>query len=32
MRMATVKNTIIISIGKGIEKLEFLNFADETVK
>jgi len=32
MRMAMVKNTIIISLGKGIETLEFLNFADETVK
>lgn len=30
--MATVKNTIIISLGRGIEKLEFLNFADESVK
>lgn len=32
MRMTTVKNTIITSLGKGIEKLEFLNFADDTVK
>ena len=30
--MATVKNTIIISLEKGIETLEFLNFADKTVK